>query len=102
MVNITPAASPTRVSQARTTTVSLLVSVAGSLLGTWVTGQLDSSPEVQLAGAVLGALVPAVLGELLKSGKTRLAVGLTVAVVAIALTYVSLTAAAYVTESPSR
>jgi hypothetical protein len=102
MVNITPAASPTRVSQARTTTVSLLVSVAGSLLGTWVTGQLDSSPEVQLAGAVLGALVPAVLGELLKSGKTRLAVALAVAVVAIALTYVSLTAAAYVTESPSR
>lgn len=82
--------------------VSLLDSVAGSLLGTSVTGQLDSSPEVQSGGAVLGALVPAVLGELLKRGKTRLTVALAVALVATALTYVSLTAAAYVTQSPSR
>ncbi len=102
MVNTTPTAPPARVSPTRTTTVSVLVSVAGSLLGTWVTGQLDSSPEFQLAGAVLGALVPAVLGELLKGADTNPLVAVAVALVAIALTYVSFTAAAYVTESPSR
>jgi PASTA domain len=101
MLNTAPAASSARVSQARTTTVSVLVSLAGSLLGTWVTGQFDGSPEIQLAGAVLGALVPAVLGELRTSGETRLTVALAVALVAIALTYASFTAAAYVTESPS-
>src|SRR4051812_17835525 len=100
MVNTTPAASPSRVSSGLAATTRILVSVAGSLLGTWVTGQLDSSPEVQLAGAVLGALVPAALGELVKSGKAQPAVALAVALVAIALTYGSFTATAYVTESP--
>jgi hypothetical protein len=80
--------------------------VAGTLLGTWVAGQLDvpldSGPSVQLAGAVLGALVPAVLGELLPSAEKRPAIALAIALVAVALTYISLTTAAYVTESPSR
>jgi len=79
--------------------VALLVSVAGSLLGTWVAGQFVSSPVVQSVGAVLGALVPVVLAEVLSSTTTPPVVALAIAVVAIALTYVSFTAAAYVTES---
>jgi hypothetical protein len=65
-----------------------------------VTTQLDGSPELKLVGAVLGALLPAVLGELFKD-RTKPGVALLVALAAIALTYISLTAAAYVTEKPA-
>ncbi len=81
--------------------VGMVVSVAGSLLGTWVTGQLDGSPTQKLAGAVLGAVVPALLTEALSKGRTRPAVALVVAVLAIALTYVTLTGSSYATQTPS-
>ena len=81
------------------TFIELVIGVAGSLLGTWIAGALNQSPELCLAGAVLGALVPPLLSELLPKSKTRPLVALGVAIGAILLTYTTLTATDFVTKS---
>jgi hypothetical protein len=88
-----PAAAPGK------TLIELVIAVAGALLGTWIVGALDQSPEMRLLGAVLGALVPPMLSELLPKTRTRPLVAVGVAVGAILLTYTTLTAADFVTKS---
>lgn len=80
--------------------VELLISVAGSLLGTWVSGALGDGSEVRLIGAVIGAAIPALLPALLPSKRTTPLVATVVTLVAILLTYLSLTTVSIATETP--
>src|SRR3712207_1702565 len=90
-----PAAPPRR-----NTVVEIAIAVGGSLLGTWLTSVLDGTPTLRFTGAVLGALAPALLAEVLPRRKARPAVALGVAAVAVTLTYAGLTAADFATQSP--
>ena len=57
--------TPTKAPPRRNTFIEIVIAVGGSLLGTWLTDQLDGSPSLKLTGAVLGALTPALLAEIL-------------------------------------
>src|SRR5690349_13956026 len=93
--------TPTKASARRNTFIEIVIAVGGSLLGTWLTDQLDGSPSLKLTGAVLGALTPALLAEILPKRRARPAVALGVAAVAVALTYIGVTAADFATQSPA-
>jgi hypothetical protein len=97
----TPSRAPDPTPPARQTLLALVVSVAGSALGTWLAAELTTDPVRRLVGAVLGALVPAVLSELLSRGRTRPAVALLLAAVAAALIYVTVTARDVATQRPA-
>jgi hypothetical protein len=81
--------------------VEITISTAGSLLGTWIAGAFEGGPSLRLGGAILGALVPALLSEVLPKTKTRPAAALVVALIATLLTYFTLTAADFARESSS-
>ena len=92
--------TPTKAPPRRNTIIEIVIAVGGSLLGTWLTDQLDGSPSLKLTGAVLGALTPALLAEILPKRRARPAVALGIAAVAVALTYIGVTAADFATQSP--
>ena len=78
------------------------VSVASSLLGTWVTTFFGegTTPGMQLAGATAGALVPALVAIVLPTGRTHPVVALAVAAAALGLTYTGGVTRDIVTDNP--
>ncbi|GAB3308671.1 hypothetical protein GCM10027451_17910 [Geodermatophilus aquaeductus] len=79
--------------------VGLLLSVAGSLLGTWVGKSVYGSPELNLLAAILGALVPAMLPQVLPKGRSRPLIVVVVVVVAVLVTYTTVTTANFAESS---
>jgi hypothetical protein len=101
---VTPISAPPRASgpapPPRQTILGLTLSVAGAAFATWLSAELISDPARRLVGAMVGALVPALLSEMLARGRTRPAVALLLAAIAVALTYVTVTTTNVVTKSP--
>ena len=97
----TVGAAPPRVSAGQAL-AGVAVSVASSLLGTWVTTLFGegTSPGVHLAGAAAGAAVPALVTLLLPAGRTHPLVALGIALGALGLTYTAVVTRDIITDSP--
>jgi hypothetical protein len=65
----------------------LLLAMLGALLGTLITLLLDTTPTVRAIGAVLGALIPTLVGHVGPWPYPRAAMGIGVTLVALGMTY---------------
>jgi hypothetical protein len=66
---------------------ALLLAMLGALLGTLITLLLDTTPTVRAIGAILGALIPTLVGHVGPWRYPRAAVGVGVTLVALGMTY---------------
>jgi hypothetical protein len=74
---------------------ALLLALLGALLGTLITLLLDTTPTVRAIGAILGALIPTLVGHVGPWHYPRAAVGIGVTVCALFITYGGFTAFDY-------